>query len=108
MHQLAVKELDVALHSVAQLYGGANDGVEHGLYIGRRATDNAKDLARGCLLLQRLGHLCVRRSQSLILSLQLREEAHVLDGDHRLRGEGLEERDLALTERARLGAANAD
>ena len=53
MHQLPVEELDVALHSVTQQHGGSNDGVEHRLYIRRRATDDAEDLGRGRLLLMR-------------------------------------------------------
>ena len=45
------------------------------------------------LLLQRLGEVGVP-------GLQLREQPRVLDGDDRLVGEGLEQRDLAVGERA--------
>ena len=40
--------------------------------------------------------------------LQLVEQAHVLDGDHRLVGEGLEEGDLSLREELRLGAEDRE
>ena len=49
--------------------------------------------AGGRLLLQRLGQLAIAR-------LQLREQPHVLDGDDGLVGEGLEQRDLLVGERA--------
>ena len=39
---------------------------------------------------------------------QLREQAHVLDGDHRLVGEGLEQRDLLVGERPDLAATDED
>src|SRR5690349_6924236 len=54
--------------------------VQDGLYIGRRAGDHAEDLACRRLLLQRFS--------------ELSEQPHVLDGDDRLIGEGLEEFDL--------------
>ena len=68
--------------------------------VGELAID-AQDLARGRLLLEGLGQLAVAR-------LQLREQPHVLDGDHRLVGEGLEEGDLPLREELRLGATDVD
>ena len=63
-------------------------GVEHRLDVGRRARDHPQDLGRRRLLLQRLGQL-----GGSALS-ELREQTDVLDGDHGLVGEGLEERDL--------------
>ena len=64
------------------------DGVEHRLHVGGRARDHAQDLAGGGLLLERLGERrgCAPRS---------RELARVLDGDHRLVSEGLQQRQLA-------------
>ena len=53
--------------------------------------DDAQDLAGRRLLLQRFGEVAVA-------SLQLREQPHVLDGDDRLIGEGLEQRDLVVGE----------
>src|SRR5712691_10403909 len=68
------------------------DRLEGRLDVRRRATDHLKDLARRRLLLERLGEVAVT-------SLQLVEEPHVLDGDHGLVCEGLEELDLAFRER---------
>ena len=48
---------------------------------------------------QRVAELAVAR-------LHLFEEADVLDGDHRLVGEGLQELDLLVAERAHLGATD--
>jgi len=58
------------------------------LDIGWRPTDDTEDLPGGRLPLQ-----CV---------LRLVESPHVLDGDDRLVGEGLHERDLSVRERANL------
>ena len=63
--------------------------------------DDAQDLAGGRLLLERLGEVAVP-------GLQLLEEADVLDGDDGLGGEGLEELDLLVGERAELHAAEQD
>ena len=65
------------------------------LNIGVGAADDSKDFAGRRLLLQRLRELTVP-------GLQLPEQAHVLDRDHRLVGERLEEGDLAVRERPRL------
>src|SRR5262249_62316309 len=54
--------------------------VQHGLKIGRRTANHRQDLCSCRLPLQRL--------------LRLVEQPDVLDGDHRLIGEGLQERDL--------------
>ena len=77
------------------------DRVEHRLDIRRRAADDAQDLAGGGLLLERGGQVAVAR-------LELSEQAHVLDGDHGLVGEGLEQLDLGVGEQAGLGAAHRD
>ena len=61
------------------------DRVEYRLHIGRRTADDPQDLARRRLLLERL--------------LRLVEQAHVLDRDHRLVGEGCRERDLLFGKR---------
>jgi hypothetical protein len=75
--------------------------VKHGLDVGRGAGDHAKDLARGGLLLQRLGQVAVS-------ALELLEQPHVLDRDHRLRGKGLEELDLLVVERSGLHPGNGN
>ena len=61
----------------------------------------AQDLRGRRLLLQRLGQLAIAR-------LQLLEQPHVLDRDHRLVGEGLQQLDLLVGERAGLSSANVD
>ena len=66
--------------------------------VGDAAMTRSIVAGRG-LLLQRLGQLAVAR-------LHLLEQPHVLDGDHRLVGEGLEQLDLLVAERAHLGAAD--
>ena len=81
--------------------GILGDGVHDRLEIGRRACDHAQDLRRGRLLVQRLRQLSVSR-------LQLLEQPHVLDGDHRLVGEGPQQRNLLVGERLDLGASDPD
>src|SRR4029453_15521657 len=70
--------------------GVFGDSVQYRLNICRRAGDDAKDLARRRLLFQRL--------------FQFVEKPHVLNGDHRLLGEGFEEFDLCRGERTNLAA----
>jgi hypothetical protein len=77
--------------TVEQSQTALNDGVEHRLGVGQGAGDRAQDVGCGCLLVER----CRQRT---VLALQLREQPHVLDGDHRLIGEGLEQFDLTLSE----------
>src|SRR5262249_39580539 len=55
-------------------------------------------------LLQGLCHLRVGLRQRLILLLKLREHPYVLDGDHRLVGERLEQGDMLIGEKACLSA----
>ena len=45
----------------------------------------------------------LRRSQGAVLLLVLLEQTHVLDGDHGLVGEGLEQGDLLVGKRSGLG-----
>ena len=90
--QLAVEPEDGAHTGLAQPAALCDDGLEHRLDVGRRLEMTRRISLGGGLLLERLGEVAVAR-------LQLREEAHVLDGDHGLVGEGLEERDLAVRER---------
>ena len=79
--------------------GALDDGVEDRLHVRRRAADDAEHLGRCRLMLQRLAQFCVAL-------LDLLEQPHVLDGDHGLIGEGFEQRDLFVGERADLRAAN--
>ena len=54
------------------------------LDVGRRAADDPEDVACRRLLLQRLRDFAVAR-------LHLLEKPHILDGDHRLIGKGLDQ-----------------
>ena len=81
--------------------GALDDGVENRLHVRRRAADDAEHLGRCRLMLQGLAQFCVAL-------LDLLEQAHVLDGDHRLRSECLEQSDLLFRERLDLGATNDD
>src|SRR5262244_1889030 len=49
--------------SVAEAPGALGDRLEYWLHVGRRAADDAQDLARRRLLLQRLGEAGVLRLQ---------------------------------------------
>ena len=73
-----------------------DDGVEHRLHVRRRAADDAEHLGRCGLMLQGL-------AQFRIALLNLFEQPDVLDGDHRLVGEGFEQRDLLLGEGTDFG-----
>ncbi len=86
---------DGAAGAARELAGAGDDRVEHRLDIERRAH-GPTDLAQRRELLNRLGQLARAR-------LQLLEEADVLDGDDGLVGEGLEQLDLTIGERPRLG-----
>src|SRR5262249_60794809 len=98
---IAAREEDLAVNGLAQPGRAFENGVEYGLDVRRRARDDAQDLSSG-------GLLCEAVRQLLIALLQLREQAHVLDGDHGLVREGLEECDLLIGERRDLGAPELD
>ena len=82
-----------ASHSARRIL---DQGVEHRLQVDGRAADDLKNLAGRRLLLQRFGDFGVAR-------LKLLEQPHVLDSDHGLVGEGPQQLDLLLRERAHLG-----
>ena len=88
MDQSAVEPIDRPEPSAAQACGVRDDRLEDRLQIRGGTADHPEDLGRRRLLVQRL------RQRGVPL-LELREEAHVLDGDHRLVGERLEEGELA-------------
>ncbi len=87
-------EPDPAAFGTTQLAGAFGKGVEHRLHVGRRTADDFQDFGSRGLALQRL--------------LRLVEQAHVLDRDHGLVGEGLQQRDLLRREGARLAAPGKD
>ena len=76
-----------------QLFGAARDGIEHRLHVGRRTRDHLQDVGGRGLPLQRL--------------LGLVEQPRVLDGDHGLVGEGLQQLNVMVGERAGLDARDA-
>src|SRR5262249_3466908 len=57
--------------SVAESSRTLRDGIKHRLDVGRRAGDDAQDLARRRLLLERLGQLAVPRLQEFRRGLLL-------------------------------------
>ena len=79
----------------AQARRALGDGVQHPLQVGGRPADDLQHLGGRRLLLQRL-------RQRAVALLQLGEQAGVLDGDHGLVGEGLDQGDLAVGEGAWL------
>ena len=104
----AVEPIDARDSGVAEVDGALQDRVEDRLHVGRRATDDTKDLARRRLLVERLGHLGVGVRERSVLLLQFREQPHVLDGDHGLGGKGLEQCDLPVRERPHVEARHGD
>ena len=69
-------------------------GVQHRLEIGRRRGDDPQDLGGRGLLLQRLGDLAVALLKLGVALLQLLEQPGVLDRDHGLVRERLQQPDL--------------
>ena len=76
-----------------------DDGVEDRLHVRRRAADDAEHLGRCRLMLQGLAQFSVALAEFL-------EQAHVLNGDHRLVGEGFEKRDLLIGKWSNLLSTN--
>ena len=100
-HSVPLAESQYHVIDPANPRGALDDGVEHRLHVGRRAADDAEHLGRCRLMLQGLAQFCVALAEFF-------EQAHVLDGDHGLVGEGFEERDLFVCERTDFRAANQD
>src|SRR5215468_7676247 len=88
--KIAVIQEDKAEHGLAKARGTLNDRIKHRLGICRRPGDDVKHLARRSLMFESFGQLA-------LLRLHLVEQPHVLDRDHRLVGEGLEQLDLLRT-----------
>src|SRR5262249_56118255 len=80
---------------LAQAYRVLRQRLEHGLQVERGLSDHLEQLAGGRLLLERGAELVVTR-------LQLPEQPDVLERNHRLIGERLEERDLLVGEGSRF------
>src|SRR5438105_9195284 len=75
--------------------GALDDGVKNRLHVRRRAADDAEYLGCRRLMLERL-------PQFRVACFEFSEEAHILDSDHRLVGEGFEQLDLCRREGANL------
>ena len=84
LNDVPAKSIHTTHPRTAQPHGALDNYVEHRLHIRGRTGDNLQNVGRRCLPLQRL--LC------------LVEEPHILDGDHRLVGEGLEQLDVMIGE----------
>jgi hypothetical protein len=89
----ALHEEDHRVEGVAKAGGRPGDGVEHGLELRHGAVDDAQDLARRALALERVRQLPVARHERLAQTL-------VLEGDRRLVGESAEQLDLLRREGA--------
>ena len=76
-------------------------GLEHRLQLARRTADDLQHLGGRGLLLQRL-------AQIVGALAQLVEQPGILDGDHGLRGEVLDQLDLLIAERPDLLAIDGD
>ena len=87
---VAFKSVNIRVGCIAKPRGIFRDHIQHRLYVRRRAGDDAQDFTRRRLLLQRF--------------LEFLEQPHVLDGDHRLVGEGFKQLDLRRGEGAYLDA----
>ena len=94
MNEITVVPGDKSELRLAQRRGPFRDRFEHGLHVRRRAADDLENLRR--------------RGLPLPCLLGLVEQAHVLDGNHGLIGEGLQKRDLLVREWSRFSAADTD
>ena len=83
-----------------ELHRPGHDRLEHGLQLERR-TDRLPHLAQR----RELPH---RARERLGTRIQHLEQAHVLDRDHRLVGEGLQQLDLLVGEVSHVGARDRD
>ena len=101
MVQPAPQQSEVGYVRLAQASRGFDDSVENRLEIGWRTTDHFKHIAGGGLILERLLQLALAR-------LLRREQPRVLDGDHGLIGERLQQLDLLACERSRALLVQGD
>src|SRR5215472_12339034 len=91
LQKFAVVEPNNAEYGLAQPRGALNNRIEHRLSIGRRPADDVKHLARRGLMCESLGpRLRARMNRA--------GQPHGRDRDHRLVGEGREQRYLLLGE----------
>ena len=98
---LSLRTMDGYAVGTAKSRRRLDKGIEHGLQIEGRAADHLEHVGGSGLLLQRFREI-------VGASAQLVEQAGVLDGDHRLIGKALEQRDLFLVKRLDLRASNSN
>ena len=84
---VALPQMNNRIIGVAKLAGALDNGLEHRPDIGRRRGDDLQDVGASGLIGQRLRQLAR-------LGLHLVEQPHILDRDHGLVGEGLQQIDL--------------
>src|SRR5262245_34580191 len=101
VNKFPVETEDGAVDRAAEPNSVRCDSVEHRLNISVRLADDAQDLARRRLLVE-----CCR--QLAIARLKLLEQPYILNGNHGLVGEGLEERNLIVRESPGLAAGHYD
>ena len=94
---LTVETVEDAETRVAQPHRVPDNRVEHRLDVSLRLADHLENFTRRRLSVE-------RHAEVGVACLQLLEQAHVLDGDDGLVGEGLEQLDLGRHERPRLDA----
>src|SRR5262245_13381519 len=88
---------DRGIIRIAQARGGLDQCIEYFLHVERRPADDLQNIGSGRLLLESLRELALAGLLGL-------EQARVLDGDHRLVGEGLQQINLSLGKWAHLRA----
>src|SRR5262249_32640880 len=79
-HTVPLVEPQLHVINAANPGGTLDDGVKDWLYVRRRAADDAKHLGRCCLMFQGF-------AQFRVALLDLLEQPHVLNCNHRLVGE---------------------
>src|SRR6266850_648117 len=99
MNQLTVESVNSAVGRSAKTHRILHDGLEDWLGVRMGRADRSENLRGGRLPAERFGQFSITR-------LQFLEQAHILDRDDRLVREGLEQRDLLVCERLRLGASH--
>src|SRR5262249_35685633 len=92
VEELAVEPGDEAILGLAEARHALGGHVGHRLDVRQQATDDVEHLAGRGLVFESLGQLLRAR-------LHLIEQPHVLNRDHRLVGEGLNQLDLLIGER---------
>ena len=99
--RLSIANEDRSVDTANKFDGRRDQRIKHRLQIERRAADDLEHFGRRGLLLQRLGEIARAR-------LHFFEQARVLDGDHRLVGEGLHEVDHSRRKRPSFVANEHD